>query len=182
MKLSRRSFIGLTTVFAGVGGLLFSLFGAKPANEIKAKIKYTPVLTSYLDTLIPKEGDFISASDAGVVAAFLDKADLDVKYGDLLKRGCSWLEMVSQKQHGKSFVSLNELQRIDIITLAERSWINKPSIRNLPGYFFNKTRQDGYSFYYQHPLSWHALNYQGPPQPNGFPDYSTFVNKQNENV
>lgn len=171
MKFSRRNFIGFTAIFAGVGGWFFSLVDNKSNESIKSE--YILILTSYLDTLIPEYGEFISASKAGVVTELLDKANSDKEYSHMLNNGCDWLESVSQKNYKKTFVSLNEEQRITIITQAENAWRNKPSINNLPGYFFNVARRDGYSFYYQNPMTWKALNYNGPPQPYGFPDYES---------
>lgn len=180
MKLTRRSFLGLTTLCAGAGGLLFSLLGKKPANNHVEK--YAETLTLYLDTLIPKEGDFISASDAGVITAFVGKAKADKVYSNLLIKGCQWLETAAQRRYKMLFTSLNELQRIAIITYAENSWFANATKNNLPGYFFKQTREDAYTFYYQHPLTWQALKYYGPPQPNGFLDYAASVNKPNKQV
>ena len=171
MKFSRRNFIGFTAIFASVGGWFFSLVDNKTNESIKPE--YSSILTSYLDTLIPDYGEFISASKAGVVTELLNKANTDKKYSELLSNGCNWLESISHKNHQKTFEALKEQHRIKIITQAENSWHNQPSIKNLPGYFFNVTRRDGYSFYYQNPVTWQALNYNGPPQPHGFPDYDS---------
>ena len=171
MRISRRNFIGFTTIFAGVGGWFFSLVDNKPNESIKSE--YTSILTSYLDTLIPEHGEFISASKADVVTELLNKENTNKEYSQILNSGCAWLESVSLNNYQKKFVSLSEEQRIKIITQAESAWRNKPSTKNIPGYFFNVTRRDGYSFYYQNPMTWKALNYNGPPQPNGFPDYES---------
>lgn len=95
MKFSRRNFIGFTAIFAGVGGWFFSLVDNKSNESIKSE--YILILTSYLDTLIPEYGEFISASKAGVVTELLDKANSDKEYSHMLNNGCDWLESVSQK-------------------------------------------------------------------------------------
>lgn len=169
MKFTRRSFIGIAALGSIIGGLFISLFIAKEKNNQQP---YLDTLTSYLDTLIPKYKQFIAASEAGVVSGCLELAAKDQPFSDLLESGCQWLDAVASKQFNTVFSSLDEQQRGKIIQLAENSWIANASKTNIPGYFFTRTRDTAYRLYYQHPLSWQALHYKGPPQPNGFPAYA----------
>jgi hypothetical protein len=94
-------------------------------------------------------------------------ASADGDYLALLTVGRLWLDLQA-RQHGVSgFAALDADAREAVAALAAGARPGTPQRR-----FFEVTRQDAFTRYYQQPGSWPGLSYSGPPQPRGYPDYS----------
>lgn len=139
--------------------------------------KYDPLdsLPSYLDTLIP---DYLglSATELGVGGHLLDMASTNEQYRALLIAGCRWLDHRAVQEYSGRFSLLPESARISIIETAESA-----ASDTLERVFFERTRRDAFRYYYAQPESWRYLNFPGPPQPNGYPDfYQAVTRSENE--
>ena len=88
-------------------------------------------------------------------------------YEYLLKRGCQWLDEQARPLGADSFMALQATDREAIVSAAQAS----PE-RSLARVFFEATRNDALFFYYSDPASWPGLGFRGPPQPQGYADFT----------
>ena len=165
MPLSRRRFIRLTI---GVGLVASSGYIFKdvflPA-QLDAGERRT--FESFLETLIPSD-ETPGALQLGVGKKILEKASQDVKYRRLMRDGCAWLNRRARERAGAVFLSLDESRREDIVGESAGS-----PAGSVPRIFFERMRSDAFFQYYAHPAAWKGLGYKGPPQPDGYPDYTS---------
>ena len=138
--------------------LKYILKEKRPLNENKT-------LGALLETLIPADGT-PSALEAGVKEKIIDKAELDPKYEMMIRNGCLLLDMKAQEQGINSFNELSENDREMVLT-----YFASGSRKSIAYRFFASIRYDAFYYYYAEPITWKALNYPGPPQPDGFRDY-----------
>lgn len=124
-------------------------------------------LEAWIDTLLPMDEVSPAASEFGVDADIANKARDDPSYLRLISKGCLWLDQQARKRGMQGFAQLDEAGRERIVSLAEQA-----KTRSVPRAFFERTRSDAFQYYYARPESWDMLNYAGPPQPQGFPDYT----------
>ncbi|MEJ2696808.1 MAG: gluconate 2-dehydrogenase subunit 3 family protein [Candidatus Sulfobium sp.] len=164
MAISRRSFLRLTL---GTGLLFSSGYILKdvfmPA-QLGAGERRT--LGAYLDTLIPQD-QTPGAVQLGVPEKIFHAASEDAQYRRLVRKGCRWLDLRARRMGRDGFTSLGEREREEV---AEES-AGAPA-GSVPRIFFERTRAYAFFHYYAHPASWEGLGYKGPPQPDGYPDYT----------
>ncbi len=127
----------------------------------------TRTLSAYLDTLIPPDVT-PGAVQLKVPEMIISKSTSDRKYRRLIRKGCRWLDAQAGYFNGDSFASLDEHNRQEIIKIASEGERD-----SLQGIFFERTRLDAFFYYYGTAKSWKGLGYKGPPQPYGFPDYTS---------
>ena len=164
MKLNRRRLLRLSVlggVLVGAWALCRRLFWPTPARSPEYQ-----TFAAYLDTLIP-EDETPSATQVGVVEKILAKSTAEDPYQQLIKKGCAWLDAQAGQYDAVHFSALSEAQREAIVRLAADGQADR-----LPLRFFRQTQQDAFFYYYAHPQSWPSLGYTGPPQPQGFLDYT----------
>jgi len=164
--MNRRTFLGY---LSGITGLSFlSTFSVHQVTEVI--IPLNPKLAAlpfFLDTLIP-EDETPSASALGVHLEIIRHAKKITNYPKLLELGCHWLDMNAKKRGFNDYASLPEAYRILIVEKAEREAINTTA-----KIFFDRILADSFRFYYSNPASWSALGLSSPPQPIGYPDYTS---------
>ncbi|MEN8259968.1 MAG: gluconate 2-dehydrogenase subunit 3 family protein [Pseudomonadota bacterium] len=124
-------------------------------------------LSAYLDTLIPRDNS-PGALDTGGLEHMLASAEADLKLKVLIQHGTAWLDEHAREAHHKPFSKLDPSAREMIVEAAAQAAKNN----SVPRAFFEETRRVAMRHFYAHPSAWPALNYQGPPQPAGFPDYT----------
>jgi hypothetical protein len=122
-------------------------------------------LEALLDTLIPEDAT-PGALQLGVAEKLKTKSVGENQYRRLIKKGCAWLNSMAGNINSKSFTTLKEEDRDSVIMKALKS-----DIGSMQRIFIQQMRADAFYHYYGHPGSWTQLGYNGPPQPNGFPDY-----------
>lgn len=166
MRSNRRRFLGLTlaaAIFAQVRALLAAASGRPAGGDDRLK-----ALAPYLDTLLPADRWSPSATGLGVDALLAAKAARDAGYRRLLVDGCGRLDRGARRLGGRDFAALPERRREALVTLIAMA---RPG--SAQRIFFETTRSDAFVYYYARPESWAGLGYDGPPQPNGYPDHAS---------
>lgn len=164
MLFSRRRFLGFSLgagLLTGVGLVFKKLFWPTPATTPEFQ-----TLAAYLDTLIPAD-ETPSATQLRITERLVAQAETDSGYQRLITKGCAWLDAQARQQGAAHFAALGEAQRERVINLAASGEAGLLAVM-----FFDRTRADAFSHYYAHPQSWRALDYAGPPQPQGFMNYT----------
>ena len=143
---------------------------AAAAGEARPLVRDASVeirLRAFLDTLVPADEYSPSASALGISDALLAAAE-GKAYARLIGQGCAWLDRQARLRHRQAFERLSEGQRVSIVRRCEEA-----APKSLENVFFRAVRDDLMSRYYAHPGVWPSLGYAGPPQPVGFPDFSS---------
>lgn len=164
MQFSRRRFLGLSLgagLLAGIGFLFKKLFWSAPAQSPEFQ-----TLAAYLDTLIPAD-EFPSATQLGVTERLMAQTEANDGYRQFIKKGCEWLDAQAKQYGAADFAALSEAQREQVVSLAATGKAGV-SVQM----FFDQTQAYAFIHYYAHPQSWRALGYGGPPQPQGFMNYT----------
>ncbi len=163
MSISRRDFLR----FAVGGGLL-----AASAYIFKETFRPSPLshdeeitLEALLDTLIPDD-ETPGALQFGVAEKIKATAARDNEYRLLIRKGCAWLNAKAGKLGRPTFASMGEEGRDAVLTNALKSGAG-----SMQRIFLQRIRGDAFHHYYGDRRSWAQLRYNGPPQPDGFPDY-----------
>ena len=161
MSVTRRRFLQWSTVWCLLSRVI-PVRASRPAPTPSA----VDTLGAWLDTLIPAD-ETPSATQLGVDKMLLAAASADGDYLSLLNFGRIWLDLQA-RQHGASgFAALDADAREAVAARAAGARPGSAQRR-----FFEVTRQDAFTYYYQQPGSWPGLGYSGPPQPLGYPDYT----------
>jgi len=121
----------------------------------------------WIETLIPADEVSPAASELGVSSLVTVKAIGNPNYLKLIQAGCRWLDKQARSRGGKNFATIDVADRERVVRLAEQA-----TAKSMPRMFFEHTRQDAFHFYYAQPETWLMLDYPGPPQPQGFMDYT----------
>lgn len=103
----------------------------------------------------------------GVPSKLIEFGKLNIEFAELLIAGCKWLDLTAHQNHFDDFSALPENLRVSVVTTAERSDSN-----SVERQFFEHVRRHAFRFYYAHAEAWEYLNYDGPPQPRGFIEYT----------
>ncbi len=163
MPISRRDFLR----FVLGGGLL-----AASAYLFKETLRPSQLsrdeertLEALLDTLIPAD-ETPGALQFGVAEKIKAKVSEEDRYRLLIRKGCAWLDDTARKSNSKSFGVLSEKDRDLILESALKS--DAGSVQRI---FFQQIRADAFHYYYSDRRSWARIGYNGPPQPDGFPNY-----------
>ena len=144
--------------------------------------------------IIPTDDD-PGATEVGVVD-YIDSlvAGCKKKQG-VYTKGLRWIDEFSREKYGasKDFLSLSLKRQIDLLRLIHETQSMRH--RKVSGFlqrldrkidniyddlfgvgknshFFKKILLDTCNGYFSSPLSWKMVGYFGPPQPNGYPDFS----------
>ncbi|WP_421781653.1 gluconate 2-dehydrogenase subunit 3 family protein [Kiloniella litopenaei] len=159
--VSRRSFLTVGVAFLLSFGSVFSR--VSNAQEIETN---RAVFSAFLDTLLPAT-DSPSASELGVDLDILELSKSIKNYPQLISWGIQWLDYNARERYGAPFPDLSESQKINIVQIAEKS----PADYNAHN-FFKQVLADAMNAYYSKPITWKNLGFDGPPQPDGFLDFS----------
>jgi hypothetical protein len=165
MSFSRRRFLSLslsTGLVASLGVNCKSISGRTPDQPDQLH----DTLAAYLDTLIPAD-EFPSATQLGVGKHLVADTETDGGYRQLIEKGCEWLDAQAEQYGAARFAALSQAQREQVVSLAAAG---KAGL--LAHMFFDRMQADAFAHYYAHPQSWRALGYPGPPQPEGFMNYT----------
>ena len=164
INVSRRTF-----VLNALGAPLLAraeLIDAPVSRSSPKEVLLTNNLAAWVDTLLPADGASPAASALGVHLSVAEAArDID-KQNQLLNEAVHWLDTEARRRYGARFSDLEHKAKEAIVRVAEAA-----PAGSLPRYFFLKTLNDAYIYYYSHPRSWAPLGYAGPPQPSGFPGF-----------
>lgn len=146
------------SISLGLGLPAAAQAAAPPAHWMAPGPRST--LMGYFDTLIPDGG----------VGAEMDRRLAALPAGgerQLLADVCNWLDAEAHKAGGAGFAELDEGGRNAVLELAYALPQGEAMRR-----FFDRTRSLAFSTYYSKASSWAGLGYAGPPQPQGFMDYT----------
>ena len=165
MLITRRFLLKAALIPGLVTGWVSRLTGPGVAQS-SANIDAN-TLAAWLDTLIPADDISPAATDVGVHEKLIGRAMLDPAYSRLLAEGCRWLDRSAKTFDGAKFAYLTEDKRIKIVSIAAGA-----NSRSVPRIFFEVSRRESMFHYYAHPDSWTFIGYHGPPQPNGFMNYT----------
>ncbi len=121
---------------------------------------------AFIDCLIPQT-DTPSASELMVHFEIYRHARGIENYPALLDYGLGWLEKVALQSFQKGFWQLHMAQQVKILSHMEKAQVGSGE-----RVFFDRVLEDCQRFYYAHAGSWKDLNFAGPPQPDGFLDFS----------
>ena len=132
--------------------------------------RFQATFRSFLDTLFPADEVSKSASTLGIDSEILELANHNERYRLLLRQGCEWLNAAAKYEGNRtgSFATLAEDARIRIIEIAENTGDGQAG----PARFVNTVLAHANQIYYAKPEVWQTLGYSGPPQPNGFSDFT----------
>jgi hypothetical protein len=166
MKLDRRLFMGALAKLGVILGFPPAL-AAKKAGPALSEEVARRTFSAYLDTLIPDDEVSSGILKLGLDKAFYALAKSRPRYGAFITSGCVWLNQQAHKVGVSEFAALDEKQREAIVTLASEA-----PYRSQPRRFFESTRRSAFRIYYSRSDSWNMVGYDGPPQPNGFLDYT----------
>jgi len=157
--------------------------------------KHQYALVATLAAIIIPTDDDPGATEAGVVD-YIDgivagSSEKQSKY----KKGLKWIDAISRKTYGtgKDFLSLSLQKQIDLLRLIYETYSmrwRKASnfLQRLDrkidtiwddffgigknSNFFKVIRMDVCDGYFSNPVSWKMVGFFGPPQPNGYPNFS----------
>lgn len=164
MPLSRRKFLRLTLGVGLIASSGYILKGVFIPAQLDVRERRT--FEAVIDVLIPSD-ETPGALQLGVAKKILHKASQDTQYRRLIREGCAWLDSKARSRGGAGYLSLHEGNREKVM----EELAGSPA-GSLPGIFFGQLRSDAFFHYYAHPASWKGLGYKGPPQPDGYPDYT----------
>ena len=156
--LSRRSFLSLISsvpVFAGL-----------PSTGNASIRDYKATLEALVNTLLPAYKGTPSGVELGTLAHLQHLGSEIPNYGQMLQLGCDWLNLTALQVSGKSFVEAQKSVRDSTL----RQAFFEPE-NTLPQVFAARVRKDCMILYYSNPAAWNSLPFNGPIQPNGFPDH-----------
>lgn len=152
-------------------------------------------LIATLAAIIIPTGDEFGNLEIGVVD-YIDKLMAEQKNKrTIYTQGLKWIDQFSQDKYGsgKVFLNLGLKQQIDLLRLIDESHVMRHrSVSNIlhrihrkinviwddmfgagkHSKFFSVIRRDVLAGYFSNPLSWKDIGYYGPPQPNGYPNFS----------
>jgi len=168
MAIKRRLFLkfGAIGIAALSGGVLFKrihrwwLFRPLSQAEIDA-------VSVIVDLLAPADSLSPGAGDLGVDREVIAAASTERKLRGAIIRGSQWLDERAHAVGTKPFVLLDSQQQQELLVQTETA----PYSSN-ENEFFRRMRDQTFHHYYAHPETWASLCYPGPPQPNGFTNYT----------
>ncbi len=164
MPLNRRKFLRLTL---GMGLLATSGYILKGVYmPAQLDVREVTTFKAFLDSLIPSD-ETPGALQLGVGEKILKKASEDAQYRRVIREGCNWLDRRAKSRGGAGYSSLSLRRREEL--LGESAVSPQRSAARI---FFECIRSDAFFYYYAHPAGWTGLRYKGPPQPEGYPDYT----------
>lgn len=164
-KASRRRFLGLSVL----GALTLNARGAfgaviGPGRRARDPLKSLP---AFLDTLLPADEVNLSASAVGLSQKVVN--GVKSRRGQrFLGWGCAWLDREARRLGAADFTVLSQPQRDAIVARAEAAPHDRGEY-----IFFDSVRADAFRHYYSDARSWPSVDYDGPPQPAGFPDHAS---------
>lgn len=165
MKSTRRFFLRTLTQATAFLGFGWVTAGSAAADTSVASNQRT--LAAYLDILIPDDDLGPGAVRLGVDKDFLAIAARDRRIRAFLYAGLAWLDEQAKWGGVQEFAALSEAKRKTVVSLAAEA---EPG--SLPRRFFETMRSGAFFHYYARPQAWAAIGYDGPPQPEGFTDYT----------
>ncbi|MEO5356475.1 MAG: gluconate 2-dehydrogenase subunit 3 family protein [Nitrospirae bacterium YQR-1] len=146
-----------------ISGYLFKI-NLYPSRLTKDE---TDTLRVFFDVLIPGD-ESPPASALNVDKILISEIEQDKTLLLPARKTCKWLNALSNSSFNiKSFKLLDDANRQKIAGIASES-----TEGTVQRFFFDTTLRKALSHYYANPASWSSLRYNGPPQPNGFPEQS----------
>ena len=164
----------------------------KQSSDARFFSEHQYALVAVLAALIVPTDEAPGATEANV-ADYIERMvvrskKMQMKY----TQGLNWIDRVSDRRHGKDFLSLKVEDQIKLMRFID----NAAAMRMRPASnvfqridrridtlwddlfgageglpFFNMLREDVFYGYYSNPVSWKVVGYYGPPQPVGYSDY-----------
>ena len=165
MRSTRRFFLRALARSAALLGFGWISAGSAAADTSAASKDRN--LAAYLDTLIPDDDLGPGAVRLGVDKEFIAIAANNPPLRAFLDAGLAWLDEQAKWGGAQEFAALSEAGRETVVSLAAQA-----ELGSLPRGFFENTRSLVFFRYYAHPQAWTAIGYDGPPQPEGFTDYT----------
>ena len=159
--MKRREFLGYGL------GLLPLIATHDGFTAVNRSIDLKKVFSSFIDVLVPRD-QTPSASELRVDSQILTYSTSVEHYEKLIQLGCYWLELHADALFKLDFISLSDEQKVEIVSMMEVS-----KIGSIEKQFFDRVLSDTFRFYYGNPASWVLLPITIPPQPLGYPGYST---------
>ena len=171
MKQDRRSFLKtLTLGFAGAGilpvipGYLLADNTKKYRNGVRFENGKSLFKNNIQKDIGPLAHTIIPGSkNIDIELILLNYFSRNYEKAKYMERGFKKLNSLSEREFKKPLHLLT--------SNADKKKVISALEKKNPG-FFNRFRVLVIKFYYSHPYSWKKLDYNGPPQPVGFPDYS----------
>lgn len=161
--LNRRAFLKKIFLVNGLWILWSVPRFAFSKNEISLEVITT--FRNFLDVLIPEDMS-PSASQVNLDAELLKHAGSVENYSKLIFLGCQWLDLQSNAIFGDKFMRLGFEQKNRVVEI-----LSKNPVGSVPAQFFSRLRRDAFTLYYAKPRSWRGINFPGPTQPLGYPNY-----------
>lgn len=147
-------------VFTGWGAWRWRAIPAPAALDERASLR------AWVDTLLPADGPVPGALAVGVADRIEAAAAPGSHAAALLSAGLAWVQAQAVARGASGLAQLDEAAREAIVAQAAAS---------TPGsaarVFFQSTLDDTLYHHYADPRSWAGLDYDGPPQPRGFPEH-----------
>jgi hypothetical protein len=169
---------------------------AIPAFNPQARFfdEHQYALTATIAALIVPADDSPGATEAGVVDAIDRMLAAAPEMQDTYKKGLRWIDTLSQERYGadSDFLKLKSSEQIDLLRIIDRSnlihrrqgstfW-EKVDIKlgiiwdelfglGRAARFFRQIHRDTITAFYSSEVSWKAIGFYGPPQPEGYPDF-----------
>lgn len=168
MKVTRRDLVRVLAwlgLFVGFGTVA-DRSGVHGARGAQAGTEAS-TLRAFLQTLIPDDEMVPGALELGIHTHIRARASASPSDASLLDDGCRWLDEQAKRLGADNFAGLDEHSQQLVVARAADA-----EISTLPGYFFVWTRNEAFTQYYADPRVWTAIQYDGPPQPEGFLDYT----------
>jgi len=195
-QFTRRKFIGIITLLSFLSLLIpttyfFSLRKRKKRiplisrNLLKGKFEFfspyqATVVEEVTSLIIPTDED-PGAREAGLVF----ELDRIVASSDNLKElytnGIEWLDYMAERvSHKESFLDLGNDEKIKILKIADSgrsTYIQKVYLfirywgTRIARNFFSTIKRQTFEGFYTSEMGWKVIDYQGPPQWSGYPDY-----------
>lgn len=148
-------------------GLLSRLRTLVAGENVAIEVGERTLFTRYCDTLMPRDAVSPSASDLGVDVRLAIEAGGEKEFSRLIARGVRWLDQRAAVSYGSKFSVLSEEHRTALVEEAAGAPRGTAERQ-----FFERTRNRVFALYYAQHGAWPSLQYAGPPQPLGFPDYT----------
>jgi hypothetical protein len=165
MFTSRRMFLGSIACFSVIVEAALSGRSAIAVGALKDASKAT--LAAFLDTLIPADDYGPGATMLGTDKVIFTLAEANEGVRNFVQANLEWLDEKAGEMMGATFADLSAKQREVIVAEMEAEPPGSSARR-----FFDSVRVAALNHFYTQPQAWEPLGYRGPPQPDGFMDYT----------
>jgi hypothetical protein len=179
MKYTRRELLetGITgSVAIGVGGGLVKL--TTPLNYglastvAASETEESALLRKVMDEIVPATDSMPAASEVGGVDYLNRLMSSDREIAERLRGGLAAVEKISQARFASAFLSLKNVQRIEVLTIFE----------DKDRALFDSVRDYVYEAYYTNDRVWKLVGYHNFPTTDVGPHMNAFEEQMLANV